>query len=239
MINRKMNLRDTSKMFGPFAAIAVVAVIIASGCAGIHVNLPQEEINLGKPIQSAEGCPVGVILFSDIRPDPDDLGDMTSYLPPPLNTYRTAWVWGTLSFYCDEPLTREFTNAIAGGVARLGFRVFRCPEPTEWNQKELALLARRTGARRIIHGTIREFKIRSNWTITDPSKMSGEFEVIVFSELGKLIYFKKINDHSSRFIGTGEIAAATAERQIARTFRNCIEKLFQDPDFRKALEVSG
>jgi len=223
-----------------FAAPAIALAIISCtwGCAGIRVDFSKEEIKFGDPIESVEKIPVGVVLFADARREAGELGSMSSFLPPPVNTYRTAWVWGTLKFYSDEPLAREFTNAVAAGLEHLGGWVFRCPAPAAWNRDEVKALARRTKARRIVHGTILEFNVRSRSTLADPAKMSAAVEVAVFDESGELIYFRVLREKSSRYLAAGEIAAVVAERQLAETFRKCVEQLFGDPKFREALEIS-
>ena len=226
-----------SRTFSIAASVILLAVVWAGlGCAGIRVNFSKEKIKFGGPIASLKGVPVGVVLFADERAEPGELGTMSSLLPPPINTYRSAWVWGTLKLYSDEPLAREFTNAVATGLTHLSARVIRCPAPEAWSKDAVKLLAERTKARRIVHGTILEYKFHSRSTLADPGDTSAAVEVLVFDESGKLLYFRIIKEKSSGYLGVGEIAALVAERQVARTFRKCVEKLFGDPKFRKALK---
>ena len=217
--------------------LAATLAAFTCGCAGIRVELAEQGIDFGTPLSSAAD-PVGVVLFADETSEPGELGSMTSFLPPPVNTYRTAWVWGTLKFYCDEPLSREFTNAVAEGLSRVGCRVFRSPAPPDWGQAGIRGLAARTGAPRIVHGTVHNFRIQSEWTLTDPCDMSIVFGVRVFDQDGNTLYDQIVEHDSTRYLVAGELGAATAQKQAAHTFQRSIEKLFRDTHFRKALEAT-
>lgn len=220
------------------ACLLSSVLVVACGCAGIRVELTEKEVDFGAPLGPSAATPVGLVLFDDDTPRPGELGSMTSYLPPPVNTYRLAWVWGTLEFYCDEPLAREFTNAIGEGLERIGCPVFRCPAPEQWQQNGLRLLAQRTGTQRVLHGVVREFNIESKWTLSDPCKMSIVVDVRVFDENGKTLFERTVREQSTRRLVAGELGAATAKKQAARTFQRCIEKLFGDRAFRGSLEVT-
>ena len=218
--------------------LSSVLVVAACGCAGIQVELTEARVDFGEPLGPSAATPVGLVLFDDNTPRPGELGSMTSYLPPPVNTYRFAWVWGTLKFYCDEPLAREFTNAMGEGLERLGCRVFRCPAPERWAQDNVRLLAQRTGAQRVVHGAVREFRIESKWTLSDPCRMSIVVDVRIFDESGKMLCDRTVREQSTRRLVAGELGAATAKEQAARSFQRCIEKIFGDRAFREALEVT-
>ena len=220
------------------ACFLSTALLVACGCAGIQVDLTEEKVDFGAPLGPSAAGPVGLVLFDDETPRPGELGSMTSYLPPPVNTYRLAWVWGELKFYCDEPLAREFTNAMGEGLERLGCRVFRSPAPERWEQDNVRVLAQRTGAQRILHGAVREFHIESKWTLADPCRMSIVLDVRVFDESGRVLCDRTIREQSTRRLVAGELGAATAKKQAALTFQRCIEQVFADRALRNALEVT-
>jgi len=221
------------------AGLLSIALAAACGCAGIQVEFADQAIDFGAPLGSSAATPVGLVLFDDDTPRPGEIGSMTSYLPPPVNTYRLAWVWGTLEFYCDEPLAREFTNAMGEGLERVGCQVFRSPAPEQWDREGVRLLAQRTGARRVVHGAVREFHIESKWTLADPCKMSIVIDVRVFDESGGMLSATTIREQSTRRLVAGELGAVTAKKQAAEAFRRCIEKVFGDPAFRETLKVAS
>lgn len=223
----------------PLSRILVAAALAlgAGGCADIQVQLEEAAVDFGAKL-SPEGARVGLALFDDARAEPGDLGSMTTYLPPPVNTYRTAWIWGTLAFYTDEPIAREFTNAVAEGLAQVGCHVFRCPAPKAWTADEVRELARRTGAQCIVHGDVKEFRILSEWTATDPADMVIEIEVRVYGADGAVRFDRGIKHEASKVLPPGEFGPIAAQELASQTFRACIEELFHDQAFRQAFEVS-
>jgi hypothetical protein len=202
----------------------------------VQVNLDaHEKMNFGEAVCSPQTAPVGLVLFDDDTSSPGELGSMTSYLPPPVNTYRLAWVWGTLEFYCDEPLSREFTDAFGAGLEQIGYPVVRSPAPRGWSTQEVHLVAERIGARRIIHGIVREFRIESKWTLTDPCRMLIVLDVRVFDANGAALCERTFRQQSTHYLVAGELGAAEARQQAAKTFQGCIEQAFADARFRGAL----
>jgi len=218
------------------ALVALTALTV--GCADVRLGFSAEGIDFGAPAPSLKSTPVGIILFDDARADLEDIGSFTSYLPPPVNTYRTAWVWGTLRFRTDEPLSREFTNIFAQGLREIGCPVFRSPAPVKWSESGVRELARRTGARRVVHGTIRDFRLKSNWTLASSCEMAVKLEVDVYDARGKCLFTRTYQQQSSRRLVSGEIAALVVQRQAANTFRECVESVFHDELFRRRLEVT-
>ena len=217
------------------SSVLLVAALALGGCAGIQVQLEEEDVEFGAKL-SPEGVRVGVVLFDDERAEPGDMGSMTTYLPPPVNTYRTAWIWGTLAFYTDEPLAREFTNAVAQGLAQIGCHVFRSPAPDAWTANDVRELARRTGAQCVVHGDVEAFRMLSEWTAADPADMVIEMTVRVYGPDGAVRFDRRIKEEGTKHLPPGEFGPLAAQELASQTFRGCIEALFHDPAFRRAFE---
>lgn len=203
----------------------ILSLLVISGCATMANVKDTSDVYQSGIIEGAST--ILLVDLSDNRVDKTTIGQIGM-----MENFKT-----------NIPINVALTDRIAMRLKTEKFNVKKVDSFEGKDVNKISDLIKANSGTILITGTLDNFFISSFDPVLDAVKGRATFYVKIFNTQGQLIFSKNYESTAEHWAGISSVTAFLsdkpgAEKTIEKCLQGCVETLFKDAEFKKALGLS-